>query len=158
MYIIASTGRCLFYMPHCPYRLYCNLLWANMSCLDELVILGNRYVYTCMIYITCICLFILLRFTAAYVYAGYIYVMYSFESYSTRRIPPSSSLMADSDSNPTDLVARITPYTTELTIWSESVIDAIMKGQNYDPSSMRVSSSKIAALFNRLDHACSDIR
>ena len=66
--------------------------------------------------------------------------------------------MAAIDSDPTDLVARIPPYTTEVAIWSENMIDNVMKGQNYDPSSMRVSSSTIAALFNRLDHACSDIR
>ena len=104
-------------------------------------------------------MFILLCFADIYVYTYYTHVLYSFESYSTRRIPPTSpSLMADSDSDPTDLVARITPYTTELTIWSEQMIDNVMKGQNYDPSSIGVSSSTIAALFNRLDHACSDIK
>ena len=32
----------LFYMPHCPYRLYCNLLWANWHSLHKIFILGNR--------------------------------------------------------------------------------------------------------------------
>jgi hypothetical protein len=32
----------LFYMPHCPYRLYCNVLWANWDNLDLLFIIGNR--------------------------------------------------------------------------------------------------------------------
>jgi hypothetical protein len=42
-----KEGRhCLFFMPHCPMRLYSNLLWANYSptALQALVILGNRYV------------------------------------------------------------------------------------------------------------------
>jgi len=33
----------LFFLPHCPYRLYCNLLWENWHDLDKLFILGNRY-------------------------------------------------------------------------------------------------------------------
>lgn len=33
----------LFFMPHCPYRLYSNLLWANWDNLENVVILGNRY-------------------------------------------------------------------------------------------------------------------
>ena len=34
----------LFFMPHCPYRLYCNLLWSNWEkeSLQKLFILGNR--------------------------------------------------------------------------------------------------------------------
>lgn len=32
----------LFFLPHCPYRLYCNLLWENWQDLDKLFILGNR--------------------------------------------------------------------------------------------------------------------
>jgi hypothetical protein len=32
----------LFYMPHCPYRLYCNVLWQNWFHLDRIFILGNR--------------------------------------------------------------------------------------------------------------------
>lgn len=34
----------LFYMPHCPYRLYCNVLWRNWFHLDRIMILGNRLV------------------------------------------------------------------------------------------------------------------
>mmetsp|Transcript_10196 Transcript_10196/g.16735 ORF Transcript_10196/g.16735 Transcript_10196/m.16735 type:complete len:402 (-) Transcript_10196:197-1402(-) len=33
----------LFFMPHCPYRLYCNLLWANWEHLDQLYIFGNSF-------------------------------------------------------------------------------------------------------------------
>ena len=33
----------LFYMPHCPYRLYNNILWANWDALDEVLILGNSF-------------------------------------------------------------------------------------------------------------------
>jgi hypothetical protein len=36
----------LFFMPHCPYRLYVNLLWANWDNLENVVILGNRYFQT----------------------------------------------------------------------------------------------------------------
>jgi hypothetical protein len=38
----AHQGRTLFFLPHCPHRLYCNLLWANWGTLDRLVIFGNR--------------------------------------------------------------------------------------------------------------------
>jgi hypothetical protein len=37
-----GSGRTLFFMPHCPYRLYCNLLWQNWNQLSNVVILGNR--------------------------------------------------------------------------------------------------------------------
>jgi hypothetical protein len=32
-----------FFMPHCPYGLYCNTLWCNWDRLDSIVLLGNRY-------------------------------------------------------------------------------------------------------------------
>eukprot|EP01034_Spumella_vulgaris_P026250 gene26250-32796_t len=38
-----AVGRTLFFMPHCPYRLYCNLLWQNWSQLSNTVILGNSF-------------------------------------------------------------------------------------------------------------------
>ena len=38
----AASGPTLFFMPHCPHRLYINLLWANWNRLDNLIILGNR--------------------------------------------------------------------------------------------------------------------
>lgn len=38
----ASCGPSLFFMPHCPYRLYCNVLWGFWERLDSLIILGNR--------------------------------------------------------------------------------------------------------------------
>jgi hypothetical protein len=38
----AQHGRTLFFLPHCPHRLYCNLLWANWEALDRLFIFGNR--------------------------------------------------------------------------------------------------------------------
>ena len=34
--------RTIFYMPHCPYQLYCNVLWANWFNLDSIYIIGNR--------------------------------------------------------------------------------------------------------------------
>lgn len=33
----------LYFMPHCPYRLYCNLLWSNWDHLHSTVILGNSF-------------------------------------------------------------------------------------------------------------------
>lgn len=37
-----SNETILFYLPHCPYRLYCNLLWENWDNLDKLYLIGNR--------------------------------------------------------------------------------------------------------------------
>lgn len=37
-----ESGATLFFMPHCPHRLYINLLWENWSQLDSVIILGNR--------------------------------------------------------------------------------------------------------------------
>lgn len=39
----AENGPTIFFMPHCPYRLYVNLLWENWDNLGEIIILGNRY-------------------------------------------------------------------------------------------------------------------
>lgn len=30
-------------MPHCPYRLYCNVLWSHWHTLDDVCILGNSF-------------------------------------------------------------------------------------------------------------------
>jgi SRR1 len=38
----AAKGPTLFFMPHCPYRLYVNLLWENWDNLENVIILGNR--------------------------------------------------------------------------------------------------------------------
>jgi hypothetical protein len=38
----AARGPTLFFMPHCPYRLYVNLLWENWDNLKNVIILGNR--------------------------------------------------------------------------------------------------------------------
>lgn len=40
---IIDDAKTLFYMPHCPYGLYCSVLWENWSCLDQIGILGNRF-------------------------------------------------------------------------------------------------------------------
>jgi hypothetical protein len=37
------AGKVLFFLPHCPYRLYCNLVWANWENLSDVHIFGNRY-------------------------------------------------------------------------------------------------------------------
>lgn len=39
---VSNEGITLFFLPHCPYRLYCNLLWENWNNLGKLVIFGNR--------------------------------------------------------------------------------------------------------------------
>jgi hypothetical protein len=31
-----------YYMPHCPYRLYCNVLWSHWDELHKIAIIGNR--------------------------------------------------------------------------------------------------------------------
>lgn len=41
--IIKSPRKAIFYMPHCPYQLYCNVLYANWTNLSEIFIIGNRY-------------------------------------------------------------------------------------------------------------------
>lgn len=38
----AASEPTLFFMPHCPYRLYVNLLWENWENLENVIILGNR--------------------------------------------------------------------------------------------------------------------
>lgn len=38
----SNRGKTLFFLPHCPYRLYCNTLWANWEQLDKVYIYGNR--------------------------------------------------------------------------------------------------------------------
>ena len=38
-----ADEKVLFFLPHCPYQLYCNLLWTNVSELQRMYILGNRY-------------------------------------------------------------------------------------------------------------------
>jgi hypothetical protein len=41
---ISCDIKTLFFMPHCPYRLYSNILWANWGeQLGNITILGNRY-------------------------------------------------------------------------------------------------------------------
>lgn len=37
-----NEGKVLIYMPHCPYRLYCNIIWSFWGNLDRLLLIGNR--------------------------------------------------------------------------------------------------------------------
>lgn len=47
---ITCNNRTLFLMPHCPYRLYCNVLWSNWgAALAHCCIIGNRYESKCFI-------------------------------------------------------------------------------------------------------------
>jgi hypothetical protein len=36
-------SKTLFYMPHCPMRLYCNVLWSHWDQLDTTIIFGNSF-------------------------------------------------------------------------------------------------------------------
>lgn len=39
-----TDGACtLVYMPHCPYRLYCNVLWSLWSQLSNIFLVGNSF-------------------------------------------------------------------------------------------------------------------
>ena len=37
-----ENGPTIFFMPHCPHRLYVNLLWENWNNLGDVIIFGNR--------------------------------------------------------------------------------------------------------------------
>jgi hypothetical protein len=37
-----DDGLILYFMPHCPHSLYCNVLWTNWEQLDRIMIIGNR--------------------------------------------------------------------------------------------------------------------
>ena len=41
-YRMKMDGLSLIFMPHCPYRLYCNFLWENWDILNNVCIFGNR--------------------------------------------------------------------------------------------------------------------
>lgn len=38
-----KVPKTLFYMPHCPMRLYCNVLWSHWECLDSIIMFGNSF-------------------------------------------------------------------------------------------------------------------
>jgi hypothetical protein len=40
---LSTNESILYYMPHCPFRLYCNVLWDNWNVLVKCMIVGNRY-------------------------------------------------------------------------------------------------------------------
>eukprot|EP00984_Skeletonema_dohrnii_P000759 scaffold221_cov113-Skeletonema_dohrnii-CCMP3373.AAC.3 len=40
---MTSVSKSLFYMPHCPMRLYCNVLWSQWESLDSTIIYGNSF-------------------------------------------------------------------------------------------------------------------
>jgi hypothetical protein len=50
-----ETGRTLFFMPHCPYRLYGNVLWTNWDILPNIFILGNRYEPPLVVVVVVLC-------------------------------------------------------------------------------------------------------
>ncbi len=80
-------------VPHCPYWLYCNVLWANWEHLDRVVILGNR--------------------SDPFISSGIVFecsLFASFHSYDCRRLSV--------DENPrTDLVRRSRPRLKEEELW-----------------------------------------
>lgn len=39
---VTQGKKVLFFLPHCPYRLYCNILWANWDNLENIYLYGNR--------------------------------------------------------------------------------------------------------------------
>eukprot|EP01040_Poterioochromonas_malhamensis_P004788 gene4788-5140_t len=39
----ADKSKIIFYMPHCPYRLYCNILYSYWDCLNSIIIVGNSF-------------------------------------------------------------------------------------------------------------------
>ena len=40
---ISSSNNAVFYMPHCPFQLYNNVLWSNWDRLQQTIIIGNRF-------------------------------------------------------------------------------------------------------------------
>jgi hypothetical protein len=38
-----TNERTLIYMPHCPYRLYCNVLWSFWNKLTQMLLIGNSF-------------------------------------------------------------------------------------------------------------------
>lgn len=38
----SASIKTLYYMPHCPYRLYCNVTWSHRNHCENALILGNR--------------------------------------------------------------------------------------------------------------------
>lgn len=40
---ISSSNNAVFYMPHCPFQLYNNVLWSNWDRLHQTIIIGNRF-------------------------------------------------------------------------------------------------------------------
>jgi hypothetical protein len=42
-YVINSDSIYVYFMPHCPYQLYNNVIWSHWLSLERLIIIGNRY-------------------------------------------------------------------------------------------------------------------
>lgn len=91
----ADKSKIIFYMPHCPYRLYCNILYSYWDCLNSIIIVGNRYriyIFGCII--------------------SDLSGLFSFHSYSVRRMTSQHAI------DPTDTVALLTPFVEEISICS----------------------------------------
>jgi len=93
----AHQGRTLFFLPHCPHRLYCNLLWANWGTLDRLVIFGNSF------------------------------HSYSLRRLNdpTRRAPAPHKGNGEKDTyttDPTDTMALLLPCVTEVDLWPSALV------------------------------------
>lgn len=92
----------LYYMPHCPYRLYCNILWSGWDNLVNIGILGNRYKN-----LIPLAFLMLINLTMSF-------WLNSFVSYEERR------QLCDEEEieRRTDSVKFLTPHVTEVSLWS----------------------------------------
>lgn len=41
--LFLTQADCLVFMPHCPYRLYAQLIWCNWPSLDSITLIGNSF-------------------------------------------------------------------------------------------------------------------
>jgi hypothetical protein len=95
-----TTIQILYYMPHCPYRLYCNILWSAWDNLMNIGILGNRYSFFSLFLLN----------TNIYIHI----LSNSFISYEVRR----QIVEEEEIERLTDSVTLLTPYITEVSLWS----------------------------------------
>lgn len=129
----------LFFMPHCPYGLYSSLLWRNWHMLDRLIILGN-----------------------------------SFESYALRRISKDSHPKSKSNTDQlsssnrgdgcngglidSDMVKRVTPYTTEQPAWTNDCLRRTMLAVPLLPEKSSVLRRDVHQVLSFLSDSVNDLK